>query len=189
MFTKSDGRGRQLVYCDYGINEGAPVFLDIDNHEPVSHFGDRTRAAAICTDGEVIFIITRGSNSDGQLGFEEGRRKVPSFTEISSLSGHKIRAAYAGHCHSLFETREGKILAYGSNSYGELLLSSGPSDEYFFSPTETTITSGATFCVAGEYMSAVFIGGDPPPNTPNTPVLHHQQKNYIYLTYFALMAK
>ena len=56
MFTKSCGSGRQLVFSDYGINGGTPVFLDIGSHEPVSLFGGCTHAAAICTDGEVIFI-------------------------------------------------------------------------------------------------------------------------------------
>ena len=257
MFTKSCGSGRQLVFCDYGINGGTPVFLDIGSKEPVSLFGGYCHAAAICTDGEVIFInrdsvanspssridavslpggekatmvaclsnsvfalswsgrvfaavvesgscvlkfsevselsgqkvvwlsgshshclavssegrvFGRGSNDYGELGFEQGRSEVPSFTEVSSLSGHKIRAAYAGCYHSLFENNEGKVLACGRNYYGQLLLKSGPSNECFYSPAETTIKGGATFCVAGDDMSAVFIGGDPPPNTPNTPV-------------------
>ena len=209
MFTKSCGSGRQLAYCDNGINGGTPVFLDIGSHEPVSLFGGYTHAAAICADGEVIFInrdsvrnspssrvdavslpggekatmvacldksvfalswsgrvfasvvesgscvlkfsevselsgqkvvwlsgsrdhclavssegrvFGRGSNSHGELGFEKGRSEVPSFTEISSLSGQEIRAAYAGCNHSLFETREGKVLGRGYNCYGELLL-------------------------------------------------------------------
>ena len=115
-------------------------------------------------------VFGRGSNCFGQLGFEQGRSEVPSYTVISSLPGQKIKAAFAGCYHSLFETREGKVLACGYNRYGQLLLSSGPSDEYVYSPTETTITGGATFCVAGLYISAVFNCGDRPPNTPNTPV-------------------
>ena len=208
MFTKSCGSGRQLVYCHCQINEGTPIFLDIGNHEPVSLFGGGSHTAAICTDGEVIFIngdslrnqpsspipasslpggekatmvaflnnsvlalsssgrvfasdfesgscvlnfsevselsdkqivwlsgtenhcfavtsegrvFGRGSNGDGRLGFGEGTSSVPSFTEISSLSSYKIRAAYAGSCHSLFETREGKILACGWTYYCQLL--------------------------------------------------------------------
>ena len=257
MLTKSCGSGRQLVFCDSGINSGTPVFLDIGNKEPVSLFGGYSHAAAICADGEVIFVnrdsvrnspssridavslpgsekatmvacldssvfvlswsgrvfasgvesgscalkfsavselsdkrivwlsgsythclavssegrvFGRGSNGNGELGVGKGRSDVPSFTEISSLSGHKIRAAYAGCYHSLFETCEGRVLACGCNSYGQLLLRGDPSNENVYSPAETTITGDATFCVAGELMSAVFIGGDPPPNTPNMPV-------------------
>ena len=253
MFTKSGGKGRQLVLCDNGINAGTPVFLDIGKQEPVALFGGFTHAAAICTDGKIIFINREsvvnsssskipavslpgdekatmvaclrnsvlalsstgrvyqseindikfslvselsgfeivwlsgscehclavssegrvfgcGSNNCGQLGFEIRRSEVPSFTQIFSLSGHKIRAAYAGCFHSLFETHEGKVLSCGYNFYGQLLLKHGINEEYVYTPTETTITSGATFCIAGEYMSAVFGNGDPPPNTPNTPV-------------------
>lgn len=88
------------------------------------------------------------------------------FTEILSLRGYEIRAAYAGCTHSLFETREGKILSCGSNLYGQLLLSNGPGGNVYL-PIETAITEGASFCIAGEYISSVFIGNRPPLNTPN----------------------
>ena len=54
--------------------------------------------------------------------------------------------------------------------FGQLLLSSGPSNIDVYLPTETTITSCATFCIVSDFMSVVFIAGDPPPNTPNMPV-------------------
>lgn len=117
-------------------------------------------------------VFGRGSNSNGKLGVDKGTSEISSFTEISSLSGHKTRAAYAGYQHSLFETYEGKVLACGCNNYGELLLKGGPSSDVC-SPTETMITGGATFCVAGDLMSAVFIDGKPPINTPNMPIRYH----------------
>ena len=110
-----------------------------------------------------------------QLGLVKGRCLVSQFTEISSLFEYEIRSAYAGSFHSLFETREVKILSYGYRNnlyfyhYGQLLLSSGPSDDVYL-PRETTITSDTTFCISGNYHSAVFIGGDPPPNTRNMPI-------------------
>lgn len=91
---------------------------------------------------------------------------VSSFTEILSLKDHKIRAAYAGSNHSFLKTREGRILASGSNEYSQLLLSSGTRENVYL-PIETTITESATFCNLGYGLSTVFIGGDPPPNTPN----------------------
>ena len=253
MVRKSGGFGNQLVLCDTDINNGKEVFLDTGNQDPVSLFGGYNHAAAISSDGEVIFInrdsvknspssrlasfslpdgekassvaccndsvfvlssagrvfssviekgssslsfsavlelsgqgivclsgtynhclcvssegrvFVRGSNSSGQLGLGEETKSVSSFTMISSLFGYKIRAAYAGHDHSLFETQEGKILSCGHNYNGELLLSSNAGDKVS-SPRETMITSGATFCIAGFRISYVFIGGDPPPNTPN----------------------
>ncbi|WP_334089870.1 RCC1 domain-containing protein, partial [Helicobacter typhlonius] len=111
-------------------------------------------------------VFGRGSNSRGELGLGQQTSSISSFTEISSLKGHKIRAAYAGCYHSLFETREGKILACGYKGFSCLLLSSD-THENVYSPTETTITDSAAFCIAGYCSSTVFIGGDPPPNTPN----------------------
>lgn len=78
---------------------------------------------------------------------------------------YKIRSVSAGFNHSLFVTQEGKVLSCGENFRGELLLSSVPKDERVYTPTETTITSDAAFCIAGGYLSVVFIGGNPPPNT------------------------
>ncbi|KAK8850000.1 hypothetical protein M9Y10_018594 [Tritrichomonas musculus] len=69
-------------------------------------------------------------NDCGQLGLGKGIRYVSSFTEISSLFSHKIRAAYAGGSHSLFETREGKIISCGYNDHGQLLLSYVSRGEY-----------------------------------------------------------
>lgn len=111
-------------------------------------------------------VFGRGSNSNGRLGLGKETRSVSSFTAISSLCGYKIRAAYAGGSHSLFETSEGKILSCGRNYYGQILLSSGKGDDVY-SPKETMITEGATFCIAGFNSSVVFFGGEPPPTTPN----------------------
>ena len=108
-----------------------------------------------------------GTNFSGQLGLGKEIDSVSLFTEICSLSGYEIRAAYAGRDHSLFETREGKIFACGSNGFGQLLLDSGPSEDKVYLPKETMIKGGATFCIAGSSLSLVFVGGDPPPNTPN----------------------
>lgn len=37
----------------------------------------------------------------------------------------------------------------------------------FFPPEETLVTSGATFCISGGFISVVFVGVQPPLNTPN----------------------
>lgn len=83
---------------------------------------------------------------------------------LSSL----FSSAYAGGFHSLFVKREGKVLACWRNEFGQLFLSS-PGDNVYL-PVETTITSGATFCIAIMNFSVIFIDGDPPPNTPNRPI-------------------
>ena len=113
-------------------------------------------------------VFGRGSNKWGELGLGERTESVSSFTEISSLVGYEIWAAYAGHGHSLFKTREDKILACGSNYSCQLLLSS---DTFgiVHSPRETTITGGAAFCI-----SVVFIGSSPPLNTPNMRIVENE---------------
>ena len=40
-------------------------------------------------------------------------------------------------------------------------------NEKIYSPVETTIESGASFCIAGDWISAVFVGEELPPNMPN----------------------
>lgn len=95
--------------------------------------------------------------NDGRLGFSKEVRKVDSFTVISSLLNYKIKAAYAGNLHSLFQTSEGKILACGYNYFGQNLLSSGSSSDNVYLPEEKTIASDATFCIVADFMSAVFI--------------------------------
>lgn len=253
MFNKSRDGGIQLVFCDKDVKQGNPIFLNTGNKQPVALFGGLCDAAAICKDGEIIYInrnsvrespesqieivslpngekassvaccyesvvvlsangrvfsspvkrgkctlsfsvvdeladqeivclsgthhhclalnkeghvFVRGSSSDGALGLGESTKSVSSFTEISSLRGCGIIAVYAGENHSLFQTREGKIFACGSNSNGELLLSSG-SGSNVYSPIETSFKSEVAFCIAGAYTSTVFIGSGPPPKTPN----------------------
>lgn len=136
---------------------------ELKNQEIVCLSGVFNHFLAVSKKGRVF---GRGSNQNGKLGLGKEKDSVSSFTEILSIQRYKIRSAYAGCNHSLFETSEGKILSCGFNNYGELLLNSGPS-ESVYSPTETIITSGASFCIAGGCTSAVFIGNSPPPNTPN----------------------
>lgn len=118
-------------------------------------------------------VFGKGSNTSGRLGLSKETRSVSSFTLISSLEKYEIKAAYAGDSHSLFETREGKIIACGNNSKGELLLKSGSFDNVY-SPTETMITGGAKFCISGFKLSAIFIGYSLPINTPNMVINSYQ---------------
>lgn len=135
---------------------------ELKGKECICVSGTSEHCFAVTKEGKVF---VRGSNERGQIGLGENVEKVSSFTEIPFLSEYEIRAAYAGCNHSLFETKEGKLLSCGANYYGQLLLRCGPGDDVYL-PTETTITSGAEFCIAGWGLTAVFIG-TPPPNTPN----------------------
>lgn len=121
---------------------------------------------AVTSDGKVY---SRGSNGYGEIGLGENYEEVETFTLIEALKAQKIVAAYAGYSHSLFRTDKGKILACGYNGFGQMLLNE-PSYQNNYLPIETTIKSGATFCIAGHALSCVFVNCQPPPNCPNRPI-------------------
>lgn len=106
-----------------------------------------------------VFVL--GSNSSGALGLGQKEGNVSMFTEVKSLNKYKINAAYAGSAHSLFQTEEGKILACGDNKYGQL-FTNAPCKEEICEPIETTINSGAAFCIASCNSSIAFIDTVPP---------------------------
>lgn len=126
--------------------------------------GTYDHCLAVTEDGRVF---GRGSNHRGKLGIGRQIKKVDKFVEIISLKPYKIKSAYAGSTHSLFQTINGQILACGSNEYGELLIDHGPKIDKIYAPIETTIKTGATFCVAGAGISVVYVNCEPPPNQPN----------------------
>lgn len=117
-------------------------------------------------------VFGLGSNENGELGLEKKIQQVSTFTYISSLKGYKIKAAYAGLCHSLFQTFDGKVLSCGNNYNHQLLLKTRLGEHDLIS--ETVITGGACFCIAGDSQSVVLIGSKPPPNTPNMKIEEYQ---------------
>lgn len=186
-FSLPDGeKATSVAFCSQLIvalsSKGRVFSSPIQSQSSVLNFSSVNELAnyeIVCVSGTYGFCLAVskeglafafGSNNDGQLGLGKETSSVSTFTKISSLSGHEIRAAYAGCAHSFFETREGKILACGTASSGELFLNGGKRNDDVYSPTETIIT-GTKFCVLGLRLSAVFIGGDPPPNTPNMPII------------------
>lgn len=123
--------------------------------------GTNDHCLAVTKEGRVF---GRGSNGLGQLGLGKGKSRVLSFTEIVSLNC-KIRSAYAGFALSFFESIDGKVIACGCISSGELLIDSGAGDDVY-EPTEITVTGGSAFCVTGFGLSMIFIG-KVPQNSPN----------------------
>lgn len=119
---------------------------------------------AVSEEGKVFGI---GSNNNGILGLGPKCKKAEKFREIVHLNNQKIIAAFAGLDESLFITEEGKILSCGNNYCGQLLYENKIGQESVFRPRETVINSGATFCIAGYGLSAVFVGCEPPPYSPN----------------------
>lgn len=115
-------------------------------------------------------VYCRGRNSSGCLGTGHGIDKTKKFIQVTNLLNCRIKSAYAGCDHSLFQTEDGKIIACGNNCYGEIPLSNGPSEDDVFLPIDTDIIEKASFCIAGEHLSAVFVGCSAPPNMPNKKV-------------------
>lgn len=118
---------------------------------------------ALSDDGRVFGF---GSNEQGQLGVGKEIKKALYCMEIKTLSQYNICAISAGMDHSLFKTTDGKILACGSNKFGQLILNSGASNECFYLPVETSINSNAKYMIADNGYSIVFIDCDPI-NSPN----------------------
>ena len=127
--------------------------------------GTHNHFLAVSSEG---FVFGRGSNSQGRLCFESNIQKVDKFTVISSLRKYRIKSAFAGYSHSLFQTFEGQVVAGGDNYNGNLLLDRQPNEEDFFSPVETVVRKGATLCITGWNLSVVFVDCEPPPNMPNS---------------------
>lgn len=127
--------------------------------------GTCNHCLAVSQDGKVF---GRGLNDSGCIGIGDESDNIEKFTLIESLSEYNIVNVYAGSSHSFFQTKEGKLLSCGKNKFGQLFLDDLSKDEVL-SPVETTIKSGASFCIAGANISFVFINGFPP-NCPNQKV-------------------
>lgn len=115
-------------------------------------------------------VFALGSNENGELGIGKSDSSSQKFKPITSLQKYKIVSASAGFSHSLFLTSEGTVLACGKNDFGQLLLRSGRSDNCQFLPVETTVVSGASYCIAGNCISVVFTCDQLPQNMPNRPI-------------------
>ena len=141
------------------------IVTSLEKNEIVCLSGTHNHCIVVTKEG---LVFARGSNDCGQLGLGQinGINLFSTFTQVLSLRKRCIRAAYAGTGRSFFETCEGSILSCGRNYYGELLLSSGPSED-INKPSETIVNRDATFCIAGNGISAIFFGNSQPPNTPN----------------------
>ncbi|KAK8880608.1 hypothetical protein M9Y10_003290 [Tritrichomonas musculus] len=110
-------------------------------------------------------VIAISALSEEEVKFPPSLKFRHFLVRKSGLPTPEIAIHFSRRVKAEFSPVDGTVMANFS--------SGGQSDECVYSPTETTITGGATFCVAGSNMSAVFIGGNPLPNSPNTPI-HYQ---------------
>ena len=112
-------------------------------------------------------VYGHGSNDHGKLGLGRDMWGTDGFKKIKSLQDYKITNAYAGCFHSIFKTDDGKIVGFGWNRYGELLVDIDPNEDCVFTPTVANITGDVTYCDVGDSLSAVYVGCEPPINSPN----------------------
>lgn len=119
---------------------------------------------AVSDDGKV-YVKGNDMFNYGLLGLGKNIKSTEEFKEITSLSKYIIEDAYAGASHSLFRTKDGIVLGCGDNTYGQLLLSSGPCKEKIFKPSKSIIENAA-FCVLGDCSTIIFKNFKPPMN-PN----------------------
>lgn len=112
-------------------------------------------------------VYGKGSVKYGLPKSSDCGDETDKFAELKALKGQEIKAAFAGTDHSLFLTKEGKVLACGKNDCGQLNISKGTSKDHYLLPVETEIKSCCSFCISGESFSAFFVNCDTPPMNPN----------------------
>lgn len=164
-----------IVLSDAGRVYKYDIPLEIPSFPPVTEFEELKGIKIVqlsATAGHSLVVTDdgrvfgRGINESGRIGISE-KNKVATFSEITELKEYKIRIALAGCYHSLFLTTKGRVLSTGVNYDGELLLSTGPSNEDVLTPEKSSIHHGATFGITGIFLSALFVDCKPPPNMPN----------------------
>lgn len=129
-----------------------------ENKKIISISGIYDHCFAVCEDGRV-FVRGIDHFSFGFLCLGENNKNAFEFTEVIALKKYKIKAAYAGSDHSLFQTKEGKFLGCGFNGFGILHIDD-KSKLSFYEPIETSITGDVSFCIAAGSLTIIFKGID-----------------------------
>lgn len=158
VFESPSSQTDKLTFSEVGELKGIEV---------TQIAGTFNHCFAVTKEGVVYGI---GSNKCGKLGVGRKIEEVKKFVEIETLKSYKIKEAFAGRVHSLFLTDEGKVLACGTNDFGHLNIVDGITEYSVFEPVETKIKEGASFCIAGDSISAIFVNCEPPKNCPNRKV-------------------
>lgn len=138
--------------------------VELEDEEIVEVCGTVENCLALSSKGEIFGL---GSSEWGQIGLGTITTLSSKFTKILALNDYDIVAASSGCFHSIFVTSQGKVLTSGNNGCGQLLIKDGPTSDFAFSPVETVIKSGCSFCIAGNNVSVLFVDCDPPQNSPN----------------------
>ncbi|KAK8891642.1 hypothetical protein M9Y10_028862 [Tritrichomonas musculus] len=134
--------------------------------------GTFQHSLAVTLDGRVFCV---GSNFNGQLGVGPEIKNTWEFIEITEISGkYRIINASSGSGHSIMISDKGEVLTCGNNGYGQLFddnSSATTSRRYYAEVVNNKLLKGrATFSIAGNCSSGLFINCEIPPNQPNFPI-------------------
>ena len=134
--------------------------------------GTFQHSLAVTLDGRVFCV---GSNFNGQLGVGPEIKNTWEFIEITEISGkYRIINTSSGSGHSIMISDKGEVLTCGNNGYGQLFddnSSATTSRRYYAEVVNNKLLKGrATFSIAGNCSSGLFINCEIPPNQPNFPI-------------------
>lgn len=124
--------------------------------------GTYAHCVAVSSEGNVY---VKGSTEDGRTGLKTDLQTLNTFTKLPPFSSRQIAFAYAGKKHTIFQNVDGKLFGCGNNFCGPLLTAKP--GKLTITPIESTVKLGASFCIAGDCLSAAFIDCEAPPYCPN----------------------
>ena len=152
---------------------------ELKGHNIVQISGTFQHVLAVSSEGRVFGV---GSNYNGQLGIGANKKNIWRFEEIDNIyPKYRIINTSSGSGHSIFISETGEVLTCGNNGYHQLF----EDDQEEYNNQEESIKKGihfyakeinipkemkgrATFSIAGNCLSGLFINTEPPPNQPNT---------------------
>ena len=151
---------------------------ELKGHNIVQISGTFQHVLAVSSEGRVFGV---GSNYNGQLGIGANKKNIWRFEEINNIyPKYRIINTSSGSGHSIFISETGEVLTCGNNGYHQLFEDDQEEDNqeekikkgiHFYAkeiniPKE--MKGRATFSIAGNCLSGLFINTEPPPNQPNT---------------------
>lgn len=172
----ASGRVYRSSFPKTGILDFEQV-REISNEKIIDISSSFHHCFVVTNEGKVYGI---GNNSYCILGFPKKLQKVDVFTEVKSLKKYNIVAAYAGFSHSLFMTKDGKLISCGQNNDCEMLINRKANISH---PVKTKISDKVSFIIAGEFLTVYFVDGAEPPNMPNKTLCDENDKEKKESTY------
>jgi hypothetical protein len=149
--------GGNLLYCSHARGL-VPTPLPSVNTQPIDIAFGGYHALVLTSDGRVL---ARGSGKNGKLGVGHGD-DCHTWAPITSLGG-QARAIACGRRHSAVVMRDGRLLTFGSNSYGRLGV--GEANDRFVPaavlhlPPIRAVSCGSRHTVAVAEDGSVFAWG------------------------------